>query len=306
MINLWNPSSHLSFLTVLITAVLLGMIHGITPDEHTWPITFSYSIGSYSTKGGMRAGFLFSAAFTLQRAIASEIAYVIMSQILFLVKWEPVVYMIVGVLMALSGVYILRLGEHLHFLAPLEKGMSKLLRINQDTNGTGPRSSPVRLALLHGFVAGWGTGAFAIIVYTVLSPQMPSVYVGFLPGLFFGLGTMVMQIVLGGLIGFLFSKLHIPTCAIPYVAKRVAGMILTYGGLAFLIVGALELVTPIANWQWQTNIHVHNLDTIGIGFFLAVVVLFGVAVYALLSSLKLAKEKDFCSHRKSSSVMRAD
>lgn len=306
MINLWNPSSHLSFLTVLITAALLGVLHGITPDEHTWPITFSYSIGSYSTKGGMRAGFLFSAAFTLQRAIASELAYVIMSQILFLIKWEPIIYIIVGALMALSGVYILRLGQHLHFLAPLEKWIGKLLRVDNDTDLSTPRSSPVRLALVHGFVAGWGTGAFAIIVYTVLAPQMPSIYVGFLPGLFFGLGTMVMQILLGGFIGFLFSKLRIPTCAIPYVARRVAGMILTYGGLAFLLVGALELFTPIATWQWQTNLHVHNLDTIGAGFFLAVVMLFGVALYALLSSLKQAKSKDFCGKRKSSSVLRVD
>lgn len=51
-INFWNPSGHLSVLTILITAILLEMVHGITPDEHTWPITFSYSVGSYSSRGG--------------------------------------------------------------------------------------------------------------------------------------------------------------------------------------------------------------------------------------------------------------
>jgi len=41
------------------------MLHGITPDEHTWPITFSYAVGEYSTRGGMKAGFLFSLGFTI-------------------------------------------------------------------------------------------------------------------------------------------------------------------------------------------------------------------------------------------------
>jgi ABC-type nickel/cobalt efflux system permease component RcnA len=48
VINLWDPV-HVTGLAVFITALVLGVIHGITPDEHTWPITFSYAIGSYST-----------------------------------------------------------------------------------------------------------------------------------------------------------------------------------------------------------------------------------------------------------------
>ncbi|HVB64913.1 MAG TPA: DUF2946 family protein, partial [Nitrolancea sp.] len=47
-INLWNPT-HISLGIDLLTALLLGMLHGVTPDEHTWPITFSYAVGSYST-----------------------------------------------------------------------------------------------------------------------------------------------------------------------------------------------------------------------------------------------------------------
>jgi len=35
------------------------MVHGITPDEHTWPITFNYAIGSYSIRGGLKAGLCF-------------------------------------------------------------------------------------------------------------------------------------------------------------------------------------------------------------------------------------------------------
>ena len=40
----------------LMTALLLGLVHGITPAEHTWPITFSYAVGGYSTWRGTRRG----------------------------------------------------------------------------------------------------------------------------------------------------------------------------------------------------------------------------------------------------------
>ncbi len=53
-------------LTALIYSFLFGLLHGILPDEHTWPITFSYAIAGWSGKEGMKAGLYFSAAFTLQ------------------------------------------------------------------------------------------------------------------------------------------------------------------------------------------------------------------------------------------------
>lgn len=73
-IDLWNPS-HPGVAAALVTALLLGLVHGMVPDEHTWPITFSYAVGSYSTRKGLRAGLLFSLTFTVQRAIASELAW---------------------------------------------------------------------------------------------------------------------------------------------------------------------------------------------------------------------------------------
>jgi len=75
MIDLYNVTTSSNIWITLLTAYLLGIIHGITPDEHTWPITFSYSVGSYSAKKGFLVGLSFSLAFTLQRAIASELAY---------------------------------------------------------------------------------------------------------------------------------------------------------------------------------------------------------------------------------------
>jgi ABC-type nickel/cobalt efflux system permease component RcnA len=90
-------------LMALLTAYLLGIIHGVTPDEHTWPITFSYSIGSYSARQGMKVGFAFSLAFTLQRAIMSELAYLVLDRLFHLPAIEYIVYVVVGAAMIYGG-----------------------------------------------------------------------------------------------------------------------------------------------------------------------------------------------------------
>ena len=294
-INLWNPTGHLSLPVLLVTSLLLGMVHGVTPDEHTWPITFSYSIGSYSVKGGFKTGLLFSLAFTLQRAIASELAYFALVGPLLAARADYVIYLVVGALMALSGIYILRLNRHVHFLEWLTNPLSRLLpkttanpvsADGEDTAQSGPRRAPLRMTLLHGFVAGWGTGAFALILYTVISPAMPNAGVAFVPGMLFGIGTMIMQIIIGSLVGFWMQKRRLTTAQLQYVGKKVSGMMLFYGGLGFVLVGALGLVLPLDRLQFTTGLHIHNLHTIGVGFFLAVILLFGVAVFAFMSTLR--------------------
>jgi hypothetical protein len=47
-----NPPSGLSVATIVGLGFVLGLLHGATPDEHTWPITFSYAVGSFTTSEG--------------------------------------------------------------------------------------------------------------------------------------------------------------------------------------------------------------------------------------------------------------
>jgi hypothetical protein len=70
-----NPPTGLTLTEIIVISFLLGMMHGATPDEHTWPITFSYAIGKYSTKSGMKAGLLFSLGFTAQRAFLTTLGF---------------------------------------------------------------------------------------------------------------------------------------------------------------------------------------------------------------------------------------
>ncbi len=277
MFDLWQPLAHLPVGLALLTALALGVVHGVTPDEHTWPITFSYAIGSYSTRRGLAAGLMFSAAFTVQRAIASELAYLSLARWMQAPRVDAVVYLLVGAAMALAGRHVLR-GR-----APWR------LSLPDPVDGGGVRPVPLPMAVLHGFIAGWGVGAFAIILYTVLVPAMPSAALGWAPGFCFGLGTLAVQAVAGALFGWWSRRRGMPEEMGRTVATRVAGRTLAYGGVAFVGAGLLALVAPgIAGAAVLTPLHVHNLHSLGLGFVLAMGIVLGIGVVSLISETRRA------------------
>ena len=286
VINLWNPV-HVTGLAIFVTALVLGMVHGITPDEHTWPITFSYAIGSYSTKRGFRSGLIFSLAFTLQRAIAAELAYLGFSRVLTLAGADYAIYVVVGILMAWAGLMIARrsrLPFHFHLHIPWLQKDAALVHSGQEFPTPGWVQDPRPwMPAVHGFVAGWGFGAFAIIIYTVLAPAMPSPFLGWVPGALFGIGTTIVQVLAGAAFGRYASRRGLPPEAVRHVALTVAGRTLTWGGLAFIVGGVFGLSFPqIANLSFATGIQVHNLDQIGLPLFLVVFAVVGVGVTSLV------------------------
>ncbi len=273
-LNLWQPAAHLSPDLALLTALALGVLHGITPDEHTWPITFSYAIGSYSTRRGLVAGLVFSGAFTLQRALASELAYLALARWMQLPLVQGIVYLVAGCAMAIAGWHILRSGRT--HAAPHEPEPM-------------PPRVPLPLAALHGFIAGWGFGAFAAVLYTVLAPAMPSAALAWAPGLCFGLGTLAVQAGAGALFGRWSRRRGLSETAGRTIAARVAGRTLGYGGLAFAGAGALVLFAP--RWARRsvvTPLRIHNLHHLGIGFILAVGVVAGIGLVSLWSETRRA------------------
>ncbi len=278
-LNFWYNPHHITWVIDLVTVFLMGIVHGITPDEHTWPITFSYSIGSYSTRGGIRAGLYFSLAFTLQRAIASELAYFALAGFLMRKGAEQIIYVIVGVVMLLSGYFILYRKKTLHLFPWLEKITPSLPTDNE--------AVPVKLALIHGFIAGWGTGAFATIIYTVISPQMPSPWIAFLPGLFYGLGTLLMQIIIGGVFGRWIESRNLGEKAKAFIGRFVAGNTLLIGGILFAVAGVIELLNPkLADWTLPTGLHIYNLDSINISLLLIILVVGGAGGYSMWRAIR--------------------
>jgi MFS family permease len=273
MINLWNPA-HVSLGIDLLTALLLGMVHGITPDEHTWPITFSYAIGGYSTRRGMVAGLTFSLAFTVQRALASELAYLGFSRFLTHALSDYLIYIVVGTVMALAGLTIIRRGKPGHLHIP---------GLHSPTTEETLRDPRPWMPALHGFIAGWGFGAFALIILTVLAPGMPNAALGWAPGAVFGLGTTIMQMLIGAAFGLWMTRRGLGAQEVRRAALVTASRTLTWGGLAFILAGMFGLAFPrLANLSFDTGLHVHNLDSIGLPFLLVILVVAGIGVTSLV------------------------
>jgi len=276
-INLWDPT-HVSFTVDLLTAFLLGLLHGITPDEHTWPITFSYAVGGYSTVRGLRAGLLFSLAFAMQAAFASELAHFGFTQWFASELFDNIVYLAVGIVMAAAGLFAMGRGvlPHLH--------LPGLPRRDAQLAGQ-PRELKWWMPAVHGFIAGWGIDAFSMIIYTTLAPAMPTAATGWLPGFVFGCGTLCVQAAAGAAFGAWAMRRGLPNEAIRAIALTTAARTLTWGGLAFVIFGLFGLAFPgAADIALKTPLHIHNLDTLGLPLLVLIVVVLGVGVTSLVSA----------------------
>ena len=275
-INLWDPT-HVTLTADLLTAFLLGLVHGITPDEHTWPITFSYAVGSYSTWRGLRAGLIFSLAFTVQQALASELAHLGLAHWFTFEPLDAIVYVIVGVVMAAAGLYVTGRGilPHLHL-----PGFSRLVQSPQQ-----PRELRPWMPAVHGFIAGWGLDAFSVIIYTTLAPAMPSAATGWLPGLFFGIGTLCVQGAAGAAFGLWAARRGLPPQAIRDIALTTAARTLLWGGVAFTAFGLFALAFPgTADIEIATPVRVHNLDRLGLPFLLVVFTVVGIGVTSFVGA----------------------
>ena len=283
---LLDPPGGLTIPVILGLGFLLGLMHGATPDEHTWPITFSYSVGSYSSRGGMKAGFVFSSGFTLQRSILTALGFLGLASIYAVYNLDGPVYLVVGGVMLVAGYYLVR-GSDLHL--PLDHALERLLgcffqdhrhhttsakpREVAEEGETGIRPVPLRMALLHGFVAGWGFGGFAVIIVFLLAPQMPNVWWAALVGTSFGLGTMTMQVITGALFARLARLKRLTTTQIQRIGRSTAARTLYLGGLAFMAVGAVVAAAPwMSGVALSTGNPIPNLSSIGYATVLVIAV----------------------------------
>jgi hypothetical protein len=214
---------------------LFGLLHGILPDEHTWPITFSYAIGSGGSRQGMKAGFFFSVAFTIQRAILSELSYLALARFLLNPTINGYIYILVGAAMAIAGAIVVRRNVyvHLHIFGHRENHSMSLNSEKRDIH-----ELPVKWTLIHGFIAGFGIGGFSIFVNTVAAPAMGSAWIAFLPGMLYGFGTMLMLLIIGGLFGASLRWAgSLTNDEIRRIGAQTGGRTLFFGGLLFTVAG---------------------------------------------------------------------
>ena len=292
---LLNPPAGLTVGMILLIAFVLGLLHGATPDEHTWPITFSYAIGSYSTREGMKAGFVFSAGFTAQRALLTTLGFLGLAAIYQAYNLNGPVYIVVGGAMVFAGWYVLR-GRypHLPFDSLLHgKSHHSGAATRRPTDEAHLTGVPLSMAAVHGLIAGFGFGAYATIITFVLAPQVPSLIYAPLVGLAFGLGTMVMQIIFGAVFASFARAKKLSEDDVCYLGRKTAGRTLYYGGALFALVGAFLVVFPsIANYAISTGNPIPNLDSIGIATGLVLAVVGGIGLWSMVQGVRELRQID--------------
>ncbi len=241
---------------LLIGCFGLGMLHGLIPDEHTWPITFAYSVGTTTGRGGIRSAAWFSLAFTVQRAIMSMVVYAALATVigaggLSLATSDRSVngpvYIAVGAAMAIAGYLILsnRVG---HFHPFMRLSQRDLARHTASPGAAPPTdaSVPTHWCLIHGFISGFGTDSSVLSTWIYLTTialfLVPNHlwFIGWAPGLLFGLGTFLVLM----LVGFFFGQtLQIARRAGPnriaQFGRLVGARTLLYGGVAFVVLGPI-------------------------------------------------------------------
>ena len=258
----------------LITALLLGIIHGVVPDEHTWPITFSYAVGSYSTRGGLRAGLLFSLTFTLQRAIACELAWLGLSHWMQSEQLNQILLIPIGLLMAAGG-WLMQRRRHVH-----GKPASAMARLTS------------RMPALHGFIAGWGFGAFAMILYSTLAPAMPSIWWGWLPGALFGLGTALIQGAAGAVFGNLAASQQLSATDVEELGLVTASRTLSWGGIAYALAGIAGLTNPaLAHWEVSTGLRITGMTHLDLPIIIAILAVAGIGLFTFVGQLQQLRRR---------------
>lgn len=290
-----NPQQGLTLGVIILISFILGLLHGATPDEHTWPITFSYAIGSYGTKKGMKAGLAFSTGFTAQRAFLTTLGFLGLAVIYKKYNLDGPVYIIVGIAMLLAGAYILNKKKYIHI--PFDALLSRGKHHHHSVQASRPKPSrsdefsvkdvPIKMAMAHGLIAGFGFGAYASIITFILAPKVPGLIYAPLPGLFFGLGTMLMQVILGGVFASLAKLKRLSENQVSYIGRKTAGRTLYYGGALFALIGVLIAIFPILNnVAVSTGNHIPNLDSIGVSTVLVLVVVGGIGIGSLVMGFR--------------------
>ena len=246
-----------TFASLVAVCAGLGVLHGVIPDEHTWPITFNYAVGAASSRGGRKAGAWFSLAFLVQRAIMSEFMFFAFALVLaFDPNVNGPVYIAVGVAMALAGWLILsgranRWMPHMRFA---EKGFLENHRSHEaaaEADLARGQEMPVHWCLIHGFISGFGqdSGIFTVAIFTAAT-LAPNAVLGWVPGAAFGFGTFCVLM----LVGFLFGgAMDIAgrwgKRRVARFGKLVGARSLVAGGLTFAAGGGVFLLGTYGAFQ---------------------------------------------------------
>ena len=207
----------------LLAVFIVGAVHGLKPDEHTWPITVSYGLMQRNARGVLAAISVFAGALTLVWTLMSALMGQLMG-LLDISLLSPYVDIIVGATMIGVAAYLVLGGR---------RGESSGERGTAD----------YKLIWIHGLAAAFGGDFFIVLILTAALVPAISSGLSFLVGFMFGAGSWVAQtiIVMAIYKGVIRS---VKDWSVMAAAGRIALGIL---GLFMIGMGTYYLIVPGAS-----------------------------------------------------------
>ncbi|KPJ71747.1 hypothetical protein AMJ50_00145 [Parcubacteria bacterium DG_74_3] len=205
----------------LLSIFVLGLIHGLTPDEHTWPVIFAYVLSQKKWTEGILAAIFFVLPATMVWAFIAGISG-FLGSVIWQEGYETHVHTLLGALMIILGLYVLR------FL--------KLPHFRKEHSGE-ERSETMTLSQisLFGFILGFGPCIPVLMMYA-FAAELHSSFLGALSGILFGLGTMLtlsfIAGITGGALNFIEGKSR---KNLSKICARISGSILILFGVWLII-----------------------------------------------------------------------
>lgn len=204
---------------------ILGLVHGLTPDEHTWPVIFGSSLNQKRMQKAVYTAFFFALAATIPWIILAAI-FSILGTVFYRESWEVYFHLVLGLAMLLLGGYALIYSHTPHFHIGHKKGH----------NDKAPKK-PFNLTqiIIYGLILGLGPCAPVLLMYG-FAAESQRLSIGIFSGLLFGLATMITLSILAAIFsGFAnLAKIKVRQ-NLSKILSLASGLILILFGLYLIV-----------------------------------------------------------------------
>ena len=209
---------------------IVGIIHGLKPDEHTWPITISYALMQKNLFDAIKSTTVFALALTtIWTGLSAFVGQAVNLGLGSNPMEDPIVDTIVGLTMiAVAFVYILK------------SGMKSPSTVKDEVGVTRKEAPDYKLIWIHGTAAAFGGDFFVVLIISLsviaLFPSFPT----FLAGLLFGVGSWLSQLT----VVILAYKGLIKSVKSPELLVREGRLSLLFLGIFMIGLGIFSFFSP--------------------------------------------------------------
>ena len=165
----------IDYFSLLSAAFVLGMAHGLVPDEHSWPPLLAYAVGAKKDSDMIKAHVTFGLSHIITWIPLFAItAYV--GEIVIKESHEPVINIFAGAILIMLGFYSLTHPKHIHLDGEVEL---------------------VRGPFVLGIVLGFAPCLFTLTMLGLLLFYKSGIILSVIAAIVNGIGTTIAVVVVG-------------------------------------------------------------------------------------------------------------